>query len=515
MMFRKNVMKKFFVIFFIALLVNIVVCEVNVKAEDNKKIAIIYDYYNEYGSNENKLISLVNIILTCGREVDIIRTNKYDNVDLNKYDNLIVLCNENSQLSNDILSALSKYNRRIIWIGKNFNQLINKKEISSVKYQGNLTGTIALKGNSGNYKINNSAYISIFKIEESKNENGFNYVGSKDEMSFFIKVENLIYFPYFSYNDISYSILRKEIYNIINNTSVKDSKKYLLIDKVYPFINLNEFVSKIDFLHDNGIDFFCSIMPVYDNSDFDAMRRFTEVLKYAQDKGGKMILHYSELFGIDIPGNEVEAKMELGNKNYVKYGVYPLALDIPEEFLYKDDYKSLIQKSDTIFIDKYERFNAPNVELFTINSFKNVIEKIKVEDGNLDKMQQLNYNVAYSINADLNLESFKKEVIKLSDKNIFLNDVNYLDSTINFSGLSLVAKGQDVLLNNKSVYEKQFSPKEQVKTEDISNNSSNSKKSIDLTNTNKLILHSTFFICSAFIILAVISAIKDRQKYFK
>ncbi|WP_411682440.1 DUF2334 domain-containing protein [Clostridium thailandense] len=420
---------------------------IKVRAEENK-VLIIYDSYKEFGLEENKLNLLVQTILGTGNGVDIVNIDSYSKESIDKYKFLFVLYNNSSELPDGFIQDLLRFKGRIVWIGKNFDKLLENKQ--------------------------NIKYISNFS--------------SKDE---------------------SYNVLRKDIYKVINDREWDKQSVYLLIDEVYPFVDLGEFIKKIDFLYDQGIPFICSVMPVYENQDFDAMKRFCEVLRYAQSKGGKIILHSSIMKGNDIPGKDVQDKMSLAQQIYIKYGVYPLAIDIPESLLYKEDYKELVHCGNNIFIEKDNNIGVIDFKKYSIDGFDKVIDKIDITNDYIYEPSQITYDAAFSFNSDLEFDSFKAGIKHIIDKRICFNDVESLNTTIKLGGIELRSENSNILLNNEVVNEQNSSSKAS------SQGNSGEIEAIDIGNANGRIIKITIGVCVVFFIIVLISRRIERKKFFK
>ncbi len=418
-----------------------------VKAEENKTL-IIYDSYKEFGAEENKLNSLVQVILSTGNGVDIVNIDSYSKESIDKYGVLFVLYNNSSELPEGFIQNLLKFKGKIVWVGKNFNPLLENQQ-------------------------------------------------------------NITYMPNFSSKNASYNILSKEVYKLINDKEWDKPKTYLLIDEVYPFIDLQNFVKKIDFLYDQGISFICSVMPVYENQNFDAMKRFCEVLRYAQDKGGKIILHSSVMKGNNIPGKDVQDKMSLAQQIYIKYGVYPLNIDIPESFLYKEDYKDLIHCSNNVFIEKDNNIGIIDFKKYSIAGFDKVIDKIHINDNYSYEPSQIAYDTAFSFNSDLDLNSFKAGIKHIMNKGVYFNDIDYLNTIINLGGIELKSENSNILLNNKLVNEQNSSSETSVQ------DNKSKTETIDIGNVNNRITKITIGICAVFFIIILISKRLEIRKFFK
>lgn len=432
--------------FLIWVIVLIVLLAGKVKAQDNN-VLIIYDSYNEFGYKENKLNSLVQSVLDAGEGVDIVNITAYSENILDKYKFLIILFNNSLQaVPSDFSKSLFTFKGKIMWIGKNFNTSLN----SSGKIQ----------------------YIADFSSES-----------------------------------IGYADFRKKIYVFIKGTGWKESNVYILIDKVYPFVDLNDFVKKIDFLYDQGISFICSVMPVYENYNFDAMKNFCQVLRYAKDKGGEIILHSSVLYGENIPGKDVKAKMDLAQQVYINHGVYPIALDIPEGFLYKKDYKEINYSSDNLFIEKDKDIGVLNFNEYSIEPFYRIINKVDISEKYIHNNLEDVHNIAFVLNSDLSIGDFEEKVQYIINKGFYFSDASHLDSVIKSGGMELKHTESDILLNNESTG-KLNNDEDTKKAED-------KVKAVDIGILYTHIMKVTGVICIVFIIIILISRKIDIKKFFK
>ncbi|MBV4419792.1 DUF2334 domain-containing protein [Clostridium tyrobutyricum] len=288
----------------------------------------------------------------------------------------------------------------------------------------------------------------------------------------------ILFFTVITFQCIGNFVLAGEIYRF-NSKNSGSGNVYMLIDKVYPFVDLNDFVEKVDFLHDNGISFICSVMPVYDNKDLDAMKRFCQVLRYAQSKGGRIIMHSSVIQGEDVSGKDLKVKMDSAEKIYVDYGVYPMALDVSQELFTRKDYRELVNSSKYIFVEK------------------------DVEKGSSD--------TAFRINVDLPLNDFKVSVNNMIQSGGHFRDVDYLNMDIDMGGLKLTNLGSYIFLNGKSVSEVNVP----LKSKEISGTVKPHEKVVDITGANRKMIVITSGVCLVFIVIVIISRRIDVRKFFK
>ncbi|RIX47258.1 hypothetical protein D3P08_25435 [Paenibacillus nanensis] len=70
-----------------------------------------------------------------------------------------------------------------------------------------------------------------------------------------------------------------------------DGQAYALFKEIYPFTDLGALQAAADRLYDLGIPFIYSVRPVFANTDYPAMQRYLELLKYAQSRNGAILVN--------------------------------------------------------------------------------------------------------------------------------------------------------------------------------------------------------------------------------
>lgn len=91
-------------------------------------------------------------------------------------------------------------------------------------------------------------------------------------------------------------------------------------------------------------------MPLYTHGEYPAMQRFCEVLRYAQSRGACIILHAPLNQMIDFDVDTVNSAVSLAMEAYVEQGVYPLGLQVPENWLSNTDTAEVMNRFSTIMV---------------------------------------------------------------------------------------------------------------------------------------------------------------------
>lgn len=89
-----------------------------------------------------------------------------------------------------------------------------------------------------------------------------------------------------------YKVMTYNGQGMIPGEKEKDRGVFIAVTEVYPFSDLNKLMDLSERLHDRGIEFIVSIMPIYDNYQFKAFQKFVDVLMYVGKKGGKFFIHF-------------------------------------------------------------------------------------------------------------------------------------------------------------------------------------------------------------------------------
>ncbi len=95
--------------------------------------------------------------------------------------------------------------------------------------------------------------------------------------------------------------------------------------------------------------FVISVMPVYANADYPAMERFCEVLRYAQDNGGAVIIHSPLNQRAKLDSDLINEYMTMALENYIAQGVYPIGIQVPIDWMFDREGIEVLSRFSTIF----------------------------------------------------------------------------------------------------------------------------------------------------------------------
>lgn len=117
----------------------------------------------------------------------------------------------------------------------------------------------------------------------------------------------------------------------------QDSHNYLVFKEIYPFSDLRLLERMSDELYDAGIPFIVSVHPVFSNTDYPAMKRYINTLKYVQSRHGTVLVEAPFVATIRDDGRDLHRQMEHFIDVLAEEGVVPLGMGANMFWTY-DDY---------------------------------------------------------------------------------------------------------------------------------------------------------------------------------
>lgn len=125
---------------------------------------------------------------------------------------------------------------------------------------------------------------------------------------------------------------------------------YLVLDMVYPFTDPEALLERVDMLEEENVPYSIAVMPMYANAEYPAMKRFCEVLSYAQSRGAGIIMHAPLVTLQNVEVDDLKANMATAYSAYSRYGVYPLAIAAPDVWLMSEKGQEVLRGWRTVFM---------------------------------------------------------------------------------------------------------------------------------------------------------------------
>jgi len=131
--------------------------------------------------------------------------------------------------------------------------------------------------------------------------------------------DSVAYVPNFNQDEIQPLALGLVVRQLLGGPDT--GRLFLLIDEVYPFSDLGMLCHMADDLYAHGYPFTVSAMPVYDNLEYPAYRLYTQVLRYAQSRGGAIVMHDPIIRSAESKMESTDARLDRASAAFEQQGI--------------------------------------------------------------------------------------------------------------------------------------------------------------------------------------------------
>ncbi len=293
--------------------------------------------------------------------------------------------------------------------------------------------------------------------------------------------------------------------------------EYVVLDGVYPFTDPYRLRDIVDTLVEEKMTFVISVMPIYRNADYPAMQQFCEVLRYAQASGGSVILH-APIVQNGVEAEELASQLTLATCSYLDNDVYPLALEIPSEWLFQPELREVLSRYRTLFLSDMDAFRAHSVGEYSLKEFlaigsQRILPVLKLEETGISQLSCCPTAIYLDLNAltdeemRLTFDAAGDAPIPMQslwemEESVYLNEGNYLT----WDRSSLIVNG----VQRFNVYEpKEFDGNHDYKRDIYYRFVAN------LKNQNRLLIGLSAVVLFLFLLLAVQSRKQMHRRFLK
>jgi hypothetical protein len=229
--------------------------------------------------------------------------------------------------------------------------------------------------------------------------------------------------------------------------------QYIVINEVYPFYPPEYLLEIIDDCIKRRLSFTISVMPIFENGDYPAMKRFCEVLRYAQANGGAVILH---LPNIVAQGDNIEQLWEYltyTTEAYTNFGVYPLGIQVPESYQFDEAGQEVLKRYSSVFyykdgtdfgFDIKERFN-------TIYKDGHILVAPAYKINQEQYVQFETMSTAAYITVTDDIHDIKEQITSCIQSDVVHKSLWNIDNTVYADNLYYYTKNGELFFNNERV----------------------------------------------------------------
>ena len=232
---------------------------------DPADTAIIYN-------KEADAEAIVSLVESFGKSADVLDVNWLYDGALSGYKYIVLL-------TSGYLDEAIKTDKPLLCIGSDFEGESAKKiNVGLVNIQvGDLQQNVSVGG--------------LIDVPDGTGDETYGSVTDSfgTKYPFAVRNGNIWTVPYFNTADISTAGLGGVMAQFFSYNETP--KLYVMIDQVFAFSDLQLLKETAEALHQNGFPFIVRVMPVYQNTEYPAFKRWAQLLRYVQSLDGDVVLH--------------------------------------------------------------------------------------------------------------------------------------------------------------------------------------------------------------------------------
>ncbi len=126
--------------------------------------------------------------------------------------------------------------------------------------------------------------------------------------------------------------------------------QYIVFDGVYPFTDPRKLMETVQLMKKSDLSYAITVMPVYRNGEYPAMKHFCEILRYAQANGAAVFLKAPLINTGNPTAGDINGKISAAFDIYVSYGVYPIAIEAPNNWIHGEPGLSVLRRFRTVLL---------------------------------------------------------------------------------------------------------------------------------------------------------------------
>ncbi|MGO4543342.1 hypothetical protein AB4Z29_00900 [Paenibacillus sp. 2TAB23] len=313
--------------------------------ENAAAVLLVYDSLAIGTENEGNVEALQRLLASFGVKLTVQSQSDYQSEMMYQYEKVISLVNEPElpEASRTYADDLEAYQGDFLYIGGNVPAKVKDK--LSLKLQ--ISGQESIRLSVGPFMEQAIQVKQINYIAEAEGKPYGRVVSASNEESspYGMIRDGIAYVPFFEKGNLSEIAMSYLLKDWLGMTGT--SEHYVVFKEIYPFSDLELLVKLADKLYDAGIPFMASVRPVLSNTDYPAMKRYLETLKYVQSRNGTIMIHAPAVAStISELDRDLRGQMESFIDVLAEYGIAPLGMGAELYWSYDSYY---VKKAMSLF----------------------------------------------------------------------------------------------------------------------------------------------------------------------
>jgi len=289
--------------------------------------------------------------------------------------------------------------------------------------------------------------------------------------------------------------------------------QYIIFDNVYPFFSNERLMQAVRLMDRKGIPYSITVMPVYQNTEYPAMKHFCEVLSYAQSKGASIILK-APLINTEKPSLEdINKRITTAIDAYNKYGVYPIAIEAPNSWIHESLGMDVLKRFSTVILypDKKNSWSDSDGYNTVYSDGHHLIAPAVLSNSSLDSNLIKTYPTALFLDINTDIENLEEQIEQIQQSEVSLRSLWLTKHTV-YTNDRVVSFRDGILTVNGKVQSMEFKPFTYPEKFDF-NRGIIGKMAESMDRENKRLLVIVTVISIIFIIFIAIARYQNRKRF--
>ena len=290
--------------------------------------------------------------------------------------------------------------------------------------------------------------------------------------------------------------------------------QYIVLHRIYPYEDPDKLLQVVKLLAMDKTPFVISVMPIYVNGDYPAMEHFCEILRYAQANGGAVIINAPINQMVSFDKTVVMDYLTQALEVYSKHGVYPLALEVPRNWMFNKDTVEIMSHFRTIFTseekDPYIKRSGMADNLVYKDGHQWVGTAASLDDMGTSYVSA--YSAAVPVSLEKNMANIRKIIQACKASGIPLKSLWDMEHSYWTEKNLMTYKNRNLMLDGKkmdlsfipSTYEKRYNYRRNMLQ----------RFSRDLTSQNRKLIVVVGITSLLFLFFIFLARRRNRRNYF-
>ncbi|OPA79508.1 hypothetical protein BVG16_09430 [Paenibacillus selenitireducens] len=418
-------------------------------------VLLIYDGLAIGTSREGNIEALQRMLASYRMQVTISTFDAYKKGMLAQYQKVIVVRNldDATTTSVDYLHDFEAYKGDYLHIGFHVPAQVQ----SQLNLHTKITNDQFVQLSIGQWKQRS---VRVSHIPYIVQANGRHYGGISSEKGdihapYGVRENRFAYVPYYERGNLSELAMAYVLKDWLKVT--EQGRTYLLIKEIYPFSDLKLVESMADQLYRAGIPFIVSVRPVFSNTDYPAMKRYLETLKYVQSRNGSILVNAPVVTTtINQAGAKLEDQMELFIDVLANYGIAPLGMGAEMYWSYDQYYVNQGMRffnSTILFPNESIRYKSQQDESqrFSSSAFSMPLSFLEQFEHADKVIARLPMDVALTYDFDETEDQMNEHMQTLMDRWIHFDDYKIDDHEVKTVTNTVLSRNGLLYINDRSV----------------------------------------------------------------